>query len=145
DGDFLAVVAEREYQAVNAMRALATAAQWIENETLPDETRLPEMLAGLEREVGTVAQEGAPHFDGKVFEATFTRPYQIHGSIGPSCAVALMTEAQGLKVWSHTQGVFPDREAIAGMLAMPKERVQVMHMEGSGCYGHNGADDAAAD
>ncbi|TMJ36248.1 MAG: xanthine dehydrogenase family protein molybdopterin-binding subunit, partial [Alphaproteobacteria bacterium] len=77
--------------------------------------------------------------------ATFTRPYQIHGSIGPSCAVALMTEGQGLKVWSHTQGVFPDREAIAGMLAMPKERVQVMHMEGSGCYGHNGADDAAAD
>jgi CO/xanthine dehydrogenase Mo-binding subunit len=59
--------------------------------------------------------------------------------------VAIMTEDEGLKVWSHTQGVFPDREAIAQMLGLPQERVQVIHMEGSGCYGHNGADDAAGD
>ena len=52
---------------------------------------------------------------------------------------------EGLTVWSHTQGVYPDREAIAEMLGMPLERVRVIHMEGSGCYGHNGADDAAAD
>lgn len=145
DGNFLAVVAEREYQAVAALRALAAAAQWSERETLPDETDLPRLLQGLEREVGIVAEAGAPAFTGQVFEATFTRPYQIHGSIGPSCAVAVMTEAEGLKVWSHTQGVFPDREAIAQMLALPEERVQVIHMEGSGCYGHNGADDAAGD
>lgn len=145
DGNFLAVVTEREYQAVSAMRALAATAQWIERETLPDETDLPNVLQGLEREVGTVAEAGTPVFDGEIFEATFTRPYQIHGSIGPSCAVAVLTEADGLKVWSHTQGVFPDREAIAAMLSMPEDRVQVIHMEGSGCYGHNGADDAAAD
>lgn len=145
DGNFIAVVAEREFQAVVAMQALAAAAQWAETETLPDETDLPTVLQGLEREVATVTEAGAPAFGNDVFEATFTRPYQIHGSIGPSCAVALMSEAEGLKVWSHTQGVFPDRAAIAEMLAMPEERVQVIHMEGSGCYGHNGADDAAAD
>ncbi len=145
DGNFLAVVAEREYQAVTAMRALAAATQWTETETLPDETDLPNVLQGLEGEVGTVSEEGAPMFDGEVYEATFTRPYQIHGSIGPSCAVALMDEADGLTVWSHTQGVFPDREAISGMLGMPEDRVRVIHMEGSGCYGHNGADDAAGD
>lgn len=146
DGNFLAVVAEREYQAVVAMRALAAAARWTESETLPDQADLPAVLEGLEREVGTVAEEGAaPSFDGEAYEATFTRPYQMHGSIGPSCGVALMDEAEGLTVWSHTQGVFPDRGAIAGMLAMPEERVTVIHVEGSGCYGHNGADDAAAD
>ena len=146
DGNFLAVVAEREYQAVVAMRALAAAARWTEGETLPDQADLPAVLEGLEREVGTVAEEGAaPSFDGEAYEATFTRPYQMHGSIGPSCGVALMDEAEGLTVWSHTQGVFPDRGAIAGMLGMPEERVTVIHVEGSGCYGHNGADDAAAD
>lgn len=145
DGNFLAAVAEREYQAVAAMRALAAAATWNESETLPDETDLPSVLQSFEREVGTVSEEGTPVFDGEAYEATFTRPYQIHGSIGPSCAVALMDAADGLTVWSHTQGVFPDREAISGMLGMPEDRVRVIHMEGSGCYGHNGADDAAGD
>lgn len=144
DGDFLAVVAEREFQAIEAMRALADAAQWREKPNLPDQDRLPEALQALEREVGTVAEAGSPSFSGQVFEATFTRPYQIHGSIGPSCAVAVANE-EGLTVWSHTQGVYPDQDAIAEMLGMPVERVRVIHMEGAGCYGHNGADDAAAD
>ncbi|MDK1377683.1 MULTISPECIES: molybdopterin cofactor-binding domain-containing protein [unclassified Sinorhizobium] len=145
DGNFLAVVAEKEFQAVNAMRTLAAAARWQEKETLPDQTDLPSTLQGLEREVGTVAEAGTLSSNGKVFEATYTRPYQIHGSIGPSCAVAQMKADGTLDVWSHTQGVFPDREAIAEMLAMPEEKVHVIHMEGSGCYGHNGADDAAGD
>lgn len=145
DGNFLAVVAEKEFQAISAMRALARAAQWEETETLPDQANLPAALRGLEREVGTVAEAGTPDLSGDRFEATFTRPYQIHGSIGPSCAVAHMDDQEGLRVWSHTQGVYPDREAIAEMLAMPTERVRVIHMEGSGCYGHNGADDAAGD
>jgi CO/xanthine dehydrogenase Mo-binding subunit len=145
DGNFLAVVAEKEFQAIAAMRRLAGAAQWDEPETLPDQADLPNVLRGLEREVGTVAEEGTPQLSGDLFEATYTRPYQIHGSIGPSCAVAQMSAEQRLTVWSHTQGVYPDREAIAEMLALPIERVRVVHMEGSGCYGHNGADDAAAD
>ncbi|AFL53686.1 nicotinate dehydrogenase subunit B [Sinorhizobium fredii] len=145
DGSFLAVVAEKEFQAVNAMRTLAAAAKWQEQETLPDQVDLPAELQKLEREVGTVAEAGMLSSGGKVFEATYTRPYQIHGSIGPSCAVALMKEDGALDVWSHTQGVFPDRAAIAEMLAMPEDKVRVVHMEGSGCYGHNGADDAAAD
>jgi CO/xanthine dehydrogenase Mo-binding subunit len=147
DGRFLAVVAEREFQAVQAMRVLAAAAKWEEPASLPDQTNLPAVLQSLEREVGTVAEAGAPDAaptGGQVFEATFSRPYQIHGSIGPSCAVALMAP-EGLTVWSHTQGVYPDRDAIAEMLAMPPEQVRVIHMEGAGCYGHNGADDAASD
>jgi CO/xanthine dehydrogenase Mo-binding subunit len=144
DGRYLAVVAEREFQAVSAMRALAAGAKWRETPSLPDQTKLPEVLEGLEREVGTVAEEGAPNLAGDALQATFSRPYQMHGSIGPSCAVALYDD-DAMTVWSHTQGVYPDQEAIAEMLAMPLEKVRVIHMEGSGCYGHNGADDAAAD
>jgi nicotinate dehydrogenase subunit B len=145
DGNFLAVVAQGEFQAIKAMRALAAAAQWEERATLPDQTDLPTALLGLEREVGTVAENGTSALPTTgVFRARFTRPYQIHGSIGPSCAIALM-DAEGLTIWSHTQGVYPDREAISEFLGMPIERVRIIHAEGAGCYGHNGADDAAAD
>jgi CO/xanthine dehydrogenase Mo-binding subunit len=144
DGNFLAVVAEREFEAVKSMRALAVAATWNETAGFPDPSRLFETLETMAGEIGVVAEEGMPTFAGEAFEATFTRPYQIHGSIGPSCAVALMDGSQ-LTVWSHTQGVYPDQEAIAEMLGMPLEQVRVVHMEGAGCYGHNGADDAAAD
>jgi len=146
DGNFLAVAAKGEYQAVKAMRALQQAATWDEKETLPDETDLPAVLVGMEKQVGTVAESGSPAFpNGAAYEATFTRPYQIHGSIGPSCGLAHMKADGTIDVWSHTQGVFPDRKAIAQMLGLSNEKVRVIHMEGSGCYGHNGADDAAAD
>jgi nicotinate dehydrogenase subunit B len=146
DGNFIAVVAEKEFRAVNAMWALAAAAKWTESETLPDQFDLVKVLQGLETQVGTVAESGKPPAanSGKVFEAVFTRPYMMHGSIGPSCAIAHMQDDK-LTVYSHTQGVFPDREAIAEMLAMPQANVRVIHAEGAGCYGHNGADDAAAD
>jgi CO/xanthine dehydrogenase Mo-binding subunit len=146
DGSFVAIVAQREFDAVKAMRLLAASARWQESPTLPDPSDLWGVLQRLAREVGVVAQKGAaPVAASKpTIEATFTRAYQIHGSIGPSCAVAVL-EGDTMTVWSHTQGVYPDRQAIAEMLAMPAEKVRLIHMEGAGCYGHNGADDAAAD
>jgi nicotinate dehydrogenase subunit B len=146
DGNFLAVVAEQEFQAIAAMRALSASARWQETPSLPNQFDLPKVLQQLERQVGTVAEAGTPDakFEGQTFEATYTRPYQVHGSIGPSCAVAHMQGDQ-MTVWSHTQGVYPDREAIAELLSMPLDKVRIIHMEGAGCYGHNGADDAAAD
>jgi CO/xanthine dehydrogenase Mo-binding subunit len=78
------------------------------------------------------------------FSRRVTKQYLMHGSIGPSCAVAWFKE-RTLTVWTHTQGVYPLRAGIAEMLHLPPERVRCIHTEGSGCYGHNGADDAAAD
>jgi CO/xanthine dehydrogenase Mo-binding subunit len=80
----------------------------------------------------------------KTLEAEYHRPVQMHGSIGPSCAVAHNANDR-LTVWSHAQGMFPLRDAIAELLKLPKEKVRCIHVEGSGCYGHNGADDVAAD
>lgn len=147
DGNFLAVVAEQEFQAIKAMRLLAAAAQWQEDATLPDQARLPEALLALPaKDFPILERYGAtPSTPGRTLEARYTRPYLLHGSIGPSCAVA-QQEADGLlTVWTHTQGVYPDRKAIAEMLGRPIEQLRCIHVQGSGCYGHNGADDAAAD
>jgi nicotinate dehydrogenase subunit B len=145
DGNFLAVVAEREFFAIEAMRALAAAARWQETAKLPDAGNLAAALTGLpSQDITVLDNQQQSAAGGKSLEATYTRPYLSHGSIGPSCAVAQL-ENGALTVWTHTQGVYPDRDAIAEMLRMPKEQVRCIHVEGSGCYGHNGADDAAAD
>ncbi len=144
DGSFLGVIAEREFQAIEAMRALAAAARWQETAKLPDVNALPAMLMGLQAKDINVLDRNSGVAGAKSYSATYTRPYLSHGSIGPSCAVAQF-DNDALMIWTHTQGVYPDRNAIAEMMRMPKEKVRCIHTEGSGCYGHNGADDAAAD
>jgi len=145
DGSFVAVVAAHEYEAIQAMRALAAAARWEERATLPEQAefyaylqKLPaDVIVDLDRQAGV--SPGA-----RSFEASYRRPYQMHGAIGPSCAVGLFKDG-ALTVWTHSQGVYPLRKSIAEMLRLPEDRVQCIHVEGSGCYGHNAADDAAAD
>jgi nicotinate dehydrogenase subunit B len=144
DGNFLAVVAAKEFQAIKAMNALSAAAKWRENAGLPKQDNLPNVLTSLPSQDTTIFQQGNLSFAGRTIEATYTRPYQAHGSIGPSCAVAQFVDG-AMTVWTHTQGVYPDRQGIAEMLRMPPANVRCIHVEGSGCYGHNGADDAAAD
>jgi CO/xanthine dehydrogenase Mo-binding subunit len=145
DGNFLAVVAAKQFQAIKAMAALSAAAKWRETASLPKQHDLPRVLSSLPSQDTTIFQQGNPLVSGqKTIEATYTRPYQAHGSIGPSCAVAHFADG-AMTVWTHTQGVYPDRQGIAEMLRMPPASVRCIHVEGSGCYGHNGADDAAAD
>jgi nicotinate dehydrogenase subunit B len=145
DGNFLAVVAEKEFQSVTAMNALSAAAKWQETATLPKQDDLARMLTSLPSQDSTIFERSNPSAVGRrTIEATYTRPYQAHGSIGPSCAIAQFSDGT-MTVWTHTQGVYPDRQGIAEMLRMPPASVRLIHVEGSGCYGHNGADDAAAD
>jgi nicotinate dehydrogenase subunit B len=145
NGNFLAVICEREYQAVQAMRALAKSAKWEEQPGLPPPNDAYTYFQKLPTEdyvdLGGPAETA---MGAGTVSATYRRPYQMHASIGPSCAVAQL-ENGVVTVWSHTQGVYPLRASIAEMLRVPNERVRVIHMEGSGCYGHNGADDAGAD
>jgi CO/xanthine dehydrogenase Mo-binding subunit len=145
DGNFLAVAAKKEFQSIKAMNALSAVAKWKETAGLPKQDDLLRVLTGLPSQDSTIFERGNPSVVGqKTIEATYTRPYQAHGSIGPSCAVAQFVDG-AMTVWTHTQGVYPDRQGIAEMLRMPPARVRCIHVEGSGCYGHNGADDAAAD
>ena len=145
DGNFLAVVARKEFQAIKAMKALSKATKWKEKPGLPRQDDLLSVLTSLKSKDTTIFQQSDASAVGqKTIEATFTRPYQAHGSIGPSCAIAQLADGT-MKVWTHTQGVYPDRQGIAEMLKVPLPSVRLIHVEGSGCYGHNGADDAAAD
>ena len=145
DGNFLAVVAEKEFQSIKAMNALSSAAKWKESASLPKQDDLLNVLTHLPSQDSTIFERGDPSvFSDKSIEAIYTRPYQLHGSIGPSCAVAHFVN-DAMTVWTHTQGVYPDRQGVAEMLRMPPANVRLIHVEGSGCYGHNGADDAAAD
>jgi CO/xanthine dehydrogenase Mo-binding subunit len=127
------------------MRALSLTARWQDGEPLPKQARLHETLLGLPAQDQVIFDK---HESGdqpsRTLEATYTRPYLSHGSVGPSCAVAQLTDGV-MTIWTHSQGVYPDRQAIAEMLRMPPDKVRCVHVEGSGCYGHNGADDAAAD
>jgi len=146
DGNFLAVVAKKEFQAVKAMQALSLAAKWKETAQLPKQDDLLSVLTTeLQSKDFAIFDRSNPAVTGhKTIEATYTRPYQSHGSIGPSCAVAQLVDG-AMTVWTHTQGVYPDRAAIAEMLRVPPASVRLIHVEGSGCYGHNGADDVAGD
>jgi CO/xanthine dehydrogenase Mo-binding subunit len=79
-----------------------------------------------------------------VVSASYSRPYVAHASMAPSCALA---EYRGghLSVWSHTQGVYPLRNAVSHVLGIAEDAITVRHAHGAGCYGHNGADDVAVD
>jgi CO/xanthine dehydrogenase Mo-binding subunit len=144
NGNFLAVIATREYQAVKAMQALAAATTWAERPSLPRADKIYDHLRSLPERAEVILDRGNASSEGaSSHAATFTRPYQMHGSIGSSCAIAQFKEGL-LTVWSHGQGMYPLQASIAELLHMPKESVRCIHVEGSGCYGHNGADDAGA-
>jgi CO/xanthine dehydrogenase Mo-binding subunit len=145
NGNYLAVIAEREFQAIQAMRALAAAAQWDEQAKLTDYPGVYDLLQkGPSEELVIFDTKTSPAPGTRTIEATYRRPYQMHAAIGPSCAVALLQDGK-LTVWTHNQGVYPLRKAVAELLHMPEDKVRCIHMEGSGCYGHNGSDDAGGD
>jgi CO/xanthine dehydrogenase Mo-binding subunit len=145
DGSFLGVIAEREEQAIRASVALAKSAKWTVGPPLPDEAGIYDHLMALPAEATVISEKQGTLPDGvRVFEATYRKPYMAHASIGPSCAVAQWQNGK-MTVWTHSQGVFPLRGNLAMGLKLPVDKVHCIHEEGSGCYGHNAADDVALD
>ncbi len=148
NGSFVGIVAQDEYQAIRALKLLQQAATWNKPSLLPaqpglydhilQQTANSEVVEKNEGVAPTIAAAATQ------LEAIYKRPYQMHASIGPSCAVAQWKDDQ-LTVWSHTQGVFPLRSTLSDLLAIPESKIRVMAVPGSGCYGHNGADDVSAD
>jgi CO/xanthine dehydrogenase Mo-binding subunit len=147
DGNFLAVACEREEQAIKAREALRDSAVWMRPDlatTLAD--TFDRADPGLASQDSVVNEKTAPGASpaAKRIEARYTRAYQLHASIGPSCAVAQAADGK-LTVWTHSQGVFPLRGDMARALGVAPESIACIHAEGSGCYGQNGADDVAFD
>jgi nicotinate dehydrogenase subunit B len=147
DGSFLGVVAGTDREAVLAAGALAKASRWRVTESLPDENDLRGFLLAAPAEATTVESrrdEQAAAAVTRTLTAEYTRPFLAHASMAPSCAIARWDGGE-VTVWSHSQGIFPLRRAIAAGLGLSPAAVTVHHVEGAGAYGHNGADDAALD
>ena len=144
--NFVAVVAKREEQAIDAASLLKV--EW-ETAPLPS---FEHLYGDLQRQTATTDRMLINTYDVEPalaaavqkIQVNYRYPIQMHGSMGASAAVASV-EGQTATVWSATQGVYPLRDAIATALGLPKQNVHVIYVEGSGCYGLNGADNVALD
>ena len=144
-GNFIALLGDDESALDAAALAAPNHVVWRNTEkpmTLQQEAAWLLQRPALDRVIGPpepVAPQGRERF-----EATYTKPHLAHASVSPSCGLALYENGH-LTVWTHCQGVFPLRAALARALKLDASSITVRHVQGAGCYGHNGADDAAAD
>jgi nicotinate dehydrogenase subunit B len=148
EGNFLAVVAESEWAAIKGARDLK--ATWSKWEGLPEQAKLYEHVRAtkiakdeITSNIGDVAAAGVTQ-GAKKLNATYDFAIHTHGSIGPSCAVAEFKDGK-LTSWSASQATHNLRKQLAQMFALPPENVRCIYVEGSGCYGRNGHEDAAGD
>lgn len=147
NGNFLGVITEREYQAEKAVKLLAKHTRWSKPAVFPRQQDLqdhikkiaepPEIVHGQDITIDRTAATLS-------LRANYFKPYTMHSALGPACGIAHY-DGEILHIWSHSQGIYPMREGIAGMLNMDVEKIHVISSPGSGCYGHSVADDAAAD
>ncbi|MCP9198495.1 molybdopterin-dependent oxidoreductase [Gramella sp. GC03-9] len=145
-GSFLAVIAEKEYQAIKFQEEINKRCEW-ESKPIPSTPEeLKSYLKSLPANSAIDEERGdwSSASGGKVVKASYSKPYIMHAANGPSCAIAIY-ENEVLQIWCHSQGVYPLRDTIANMLDLPKEQVYIKGVPGSGCYGHNAADDVAAE
>tara|TARA_R100000935_G_scaffold58224_2_gene94458 strand:+ start:146 stop:2311 length:2166 start_codon:yes stop_codon:yes gene_type:complete len=147
-GSFVGVVASGEYEAIQISRELNSRAKWKKGEELPSGTPLKEYLKKLPSDTQTDEDSGNWERSLKdavvQHKALYFKPYIMHAANGPSCAVAYYNE-NNLKVYTHSQGVYPLRDTLANLLEMEQKSIHIKGIPGSGCYGHNGADDVAAE
>ena len=145
--NFIGVVAQKPWQAIQAASALKVV--WSPGTGLPPQAEFPEYLRQQKLTRDTLLVD-SKDVDRKlseaatVLKATYFHPYQMHGSVGSSCAVA---DVQGDKatIWSPTQAVWYQRSSTALLLGLKPENVHVIFRRGSGCYGLNGADTVTYD
>jgi nicotinate dehydrogenase subunit B len=145
-GDFVGVIAEREENAVKAAAQLKVS--WKPTPTLPDLKDIETALRTNPSTPRTLIDKGdvdsALAAAAKPMQRTYIWPYQMHGSIGPSCAVADYQDGR-IRVWSGTQNPHILRADLALLLQQPETGIDVIRMEAAGCYGRNCADDVSAD
>jgi CO/xanthine dehydrogenase Mo-binding subunit len=144
--NFLAIVAEDEWTAICATTALS--AKWTSPSSLPDQASLIDTLrkAGATDGEQLVAKGVTPALpvDAKTLKATYFWPAQSHASLGPSCAIADVG-ADSATIWTASQGTHGNRATFARFLRLPPDKVRLVYLDGAGCYGMNGNEDAAAD
>jgi CO/xanthine dehydrogenase Mo-binding subunit len=145
EGEFLALVSPEETAVAAAVVAAWDNAVWDGGERYDAELNDARTLKKIETTDRIVDPgDGSPYETARTLSATYTKPFIAHGSIGPSCALACFANGH-LTVWTHSQGVYQLHRSLALALGLAEKDVTVLHRQGAGCYGHNGADDAAFD
>jgi hypothetical protein len=143
EGNFLALLSSDEYAAEVAIAIAQPLCAWESGSPIPTDAGEVNWLKRQPADSRVISHGIAPDEDYRgSHRALYSRPYLAHGSIAPSCALAIFDNGQ-LTVWTHSQGVFPLRKALSDVLHLDPELINVEHRQGAGCYGHNGADDAA--
>jgi CO/xanthine dehydrogenase Mo-binding subunit len=148
EGDFLGIVAGNEWAAIKAARDIK--ATWSRAETLPDPAQLWEHVrtakVAKDEVTSSIGNVGAAMAEvgAKTIKASYDFAIHTHGSIGPSCAIAEFKDGK-LTSWSASQATHNLRKQLATMFRMQPDDVRCIYVEGSGCYGRNGHEDAAAD
>lgn len=144
--DFVGVVADKEWYAVQAADALKVT--WSDAPALPSQADFYNWMRKQpvrdSYTVRTADVDDNLAKAAKVVRATYFHPYQKHGSLGTSCAVADV-KSNTATIWCASQGVYPQRDSVAQILGIPNTNIRVIFVEGSGCYGLNGADTVAYD
>lgn len=144
DGSFVAVIAHDEFSAQQVVTQLAQVSIWTADSRGFSDDQVGDFLANTPAESQVVHARGEVDPGDHYSKASYSRPYLSHGSIGTVTAVAQWVD-NSLHVWSQTQGVYPLRADMARAFSIDIDRITITHMEGAGCYGHNGADDVAFD
>ena len=143
-GNFVAFIGNDETVVQRVAAAAPAHATWHNARNLTPDQQEAAWLVGKPTDERVHGEEAMTDPPKTVIEATYSRPYIAHAAMGPSCALAEYRDGV-LSVWSHTQGPYPLRAALANVLGLPAEKIIVRHAHGAGCYGHNGADDVAVD
>ena len=147
DGSFLAVAGPREWPVIRAAERLARACDWdapdFPNIDVFDKLTREGASTRLPVDKGQPLEEPVPDPPGAPdYTARYEKPYLMHAALGPSAAMAVW-DGDRLEIKTHSQGIYPLRISISDSFGLSEDKVVLTHVPGSGCYGHNGADDAA--
>jgi CO/xanthine dehydrogenase Mo-binding subunit len=144
DHAFVALICETEADAARAHAAAEAAARWDGVRAMDPLLSEPAALKTLPHQDFAAGAEPAGPSNRRRITASYGKPFLSHGSLGPSMGLAQYLDGK-LTIWTHNQGVYPMRALAARITGLPPEAIEVIHGQGPGCYGHNGADDPPID
>ncbi|MCB0686119.1 MAG: xanthine dehydrogenase family protein molybdopterin-binding subunit [Saprospiraceae bacterium] len=145
DGSFVAVLGNEEFRVIKAAKELAKKLEWTIEDFPAGVSDMKTYMVNAATESKVVIQTDNEEMKGvRRVVGSFFKPYIMHGSMAPACGIARYAEGQ-LTVWTHSQGIYPFREALAALTGLSIDKIRMISVPGAGCFGHNSSDDAAAE
>ena len=144
EGSFVALICATEPAAVRALVAAEASARWESVRDTPPSVAEPAAFKDMPHTDHAGGDPAPEHSNRRRLSATFSKPYISHASMGPSAGIARFEDGR-LTIWTHNQGIYPMRALAARITGLDVSAIDVIHGQGPGCYGHNGADDPPID